>query len=75
MPRGLLAMARGEALPPKASGRIGLRAQNLTDDLQWFASNMRADKSDRLLLTKPVLAEARSLIRGLGPGERWDGGS
>ena len=75
MPRALLAIARGEVLPAETPWRIGLRARNLTDDLQWFADNMRADKSDRLLLTRPVLAEALSLIRGLGSGERWDGWS
>jgi protein-tyrosine-phosphatase/predicted ATP-grasp superfamily ATP-dependent carboligase len=73
MPRGLLALARGEPLPPAGPWRVGLTARNLTDDLQWCFDNLRADRRDPLLLTAPPWQVALGWLRVLTGQERWDG--
>jgi protein-tyrosine-phosphatase/predicted ATP-grasp superfamily ATP-dependent carboligase len=37
------------------SYRVGLCARNLRHDLRWFANNLRADRSDPTLATRPML--------------------
>jgi protein-tyrosine-phosphatase len=73
MPRGLLALARGERLPPHVPWRVGLTARNLTDDLQWFIDNLRADRKDPLLLTESPWRTAFGWLRALTGREAWDG--
>jgi protein-tyrosine-phosphatase len=73
MPRGLLALARDEALTPHAPWRVGFTARNLTEDLQWFIDNLRADRRDPLLLTESPWRAALGWLRALAGREAWDG--
>jgi protein-tyrosine-phosphatase len=73
VPRGLLAMARGQSAPPAPRWRTGATARNLTEDLRWLLANARADHGDALLLTRPVWRSVLGLLRGLGLREAWDG--
>jgi len=73
MPRGLLALAQGEPLPPHAPWRVGFTARNLTEDLQWFIDNLRADRRDPRLLTEPPWRAALGWLRVLTGREVWDG--
>jgi protein-tyrosine-phosphatase len=73
MPRGLLALALGEPLAAHAPWRVGFTARNLTEDLQWFIDNLRADRRDPLLLTEPPWRAALGWLRVLSGREAWDG--
>jgi protein-tyrosine phosphatase len=73
MPRGLLALAQGEPLPPHAGWRVGFTARNLTEDLQWFIDNLRADRRDPLLLTESPWRAALGWLRVFTGREAWDG--
>jgi len=73
IPLGMLALARHTPLPAASAWRAGVRARNLTDDLQWFVDNARADKRDPLLLTQPVRREALGWLSALSARESWDG--
>ncbi len=75
MPMGLLALARAEPLRPAPPWRAGMTARNLTDDLQWFIDNLRADRSDPLLLTQSPWRAALGWLRALTGRETWDGWS
>ncbi len=72
VPRGLLALARGEPLPPAPRWRVGLTARALSDDLGWLRADARADHADPLLLTEPLLRAAAGWLRPLGGGEVYD---
>jgi protein-tyrosine-phosphatase len=73
MPLGLLALARGEPLPPSPPWKAGVVARNLTDDLQWSLDNLRADHRDPLLLTESPWRVALGWLGALIGRERWDG--
>jgi len=75
MPRGLLALARGEALAPAQGWRVGVTARNLTSDLQWCVDNLRADRHDPLLLTQSPWRAALGWLRVFSGRESWDGWS
>ena len=75
VPLGMLALARQAPLPPTPAWRVGARARNLTEDLQWFVANARADRSDRLLLTQPTWRAALGWLWALSGRESWDGWS
>lgn len=52
--------------------RVGLYGRHLANDFGWMLDNLRADRSDPLLLTRPlgdVLGEVRHVLSGR---ERWD---
>ena len=74
MPAAMLEMATGRALAkPVQSWKVGLRARNVTEDLRWFAANLRADRRDPLLLTASPLRAALGWLRVFSGRERWDG--
>lgn len=73
VPRGLLSLARGETLQPNAGWKVGLRARNLTGDVKWLIENARADQTDGMLLTRPVIASMIDFCRGMVSREAWDG--
>ncbi len=75
MPRGLLALARGDTLAPSPAWRVGFTARNLTEDISWMVNNLRADRRDPLLLTEPPLRAALGWLRVLTGREAWDGWS
>lgn len=75
IPRGLLALARGEALGPAPAWRVGFTARNLTEDIQWGINNLRADRSNPLLLTESPWRTALGWLRVLSGREVWDGWS
>lgn len=75
MPLGLLELARQRALAPAPAWRQGMTGRNLTDDLQWFFDNVRANRKDPLLLTQPVWRAALGWLSVLMGRERWDGWS
>ena len=51
IPLGLLSLATGEPLAPVRGWRVGVTARNLSNDIQWFIDNLRADRRDPMLLT------------------------
>jgi protein-tyrosine-phosphatase len=73
MPRGLLALAQDEALPPHTPWRVGFTQRNLTEDLQWFIDNLRADRRDPRLLTESPWRAALGWLRVFTGREAWDG--
>jgi protein-tyrosine-phosphatase len=71
-PSGLLCLATGEKLPPQPQYRTGYFTRNVARDIEWLKTNMKADRSDPLLLTA---APSRSLFEWLRPlvgKESWD---
>lgn len=75
IPRGLLALARGEALAPAPAWRVGFTARNLTEDVLWTINNLRADRRNPLLLTESPWRTALGWLRLLTGREVWDGWS
>ena len=75
IPRGLLSLARGEPLPATPGWRVGMTARNMTDDFQWCLDNLRADRTDALLLTESPLRAAFGWLRVFSGREVWDGWS
>ena len=75
IPRGLLSLAENQPLPLAPKWRVGISARNLTADLHWCFANARADHTDPLLLTEPVLKSLLGWLRPMSGGEVWDGWS
>jgi len=75
IPRGLLALATGEPLAPQRGWRVGVTARNLSNDIQWFIDNLRADRRDPMLLTSSPWRAAVGWLRVLTGRETWDGWS
>ncbi len=75
IPLGLLALARGQSPGPSPAWRVGFTARNVTEDVQWCLNNLRADRSDRLLLTESPWRAAFGWLRPLTGREKWDGWS
>jgi predicted ATP-grasp superfamily ATP-dependent carboligase len=73
VPAGLLALARGEPLPAPRPWRVGLTARAMSDDTRWFLENLRADRSNPLLLTESPWRTALGWLRPLVGREVWDG--
>lgn len=71
-PVGLLSLATGQPLSPQPKYRVGYFTRNVYRDVQWFKANLRADRSDPLLLTKPVLSSLAEWSRPLLGKESWD---
>jgi protein-tyrosine-phosphatase/predicted ATP-grasp superfamily ATP-dependent carboligase len=71
-PAGLLALARADALPPQPAYRVGYRTRNVEADVLWMKANLRADRSDPLLLTRPVARSALEWLLPLVGRESWD---
>ncbi|MFL6630002.1 MAG: ATP-grasp domain-containing protein [Burkholderiaceae bacterium] len=75
IPLGLLSLATGEALAPARGWRVGVTARNLSNDIQWFIDNLRADRRDPMLLTSSPWRAALGWLRVLTGRETWDGWS
>ena len=75
IPVGLLALARGETLSDAPAWRAGFTARNLSDDIQWCIDNLRADRTDPLLLTESRWRASVGWLRALVGRESWDGWS
>jgi protein-tyrosine-phosphatase/predicted ATP-grasp superfamily ATP-dependent carboligase len=71
-PWGLALLARGEAPPPQPGYRLGYYTRDLLRDSLWQLENLRADRTDPLLLTRPPSAALRELVRPLLGKESWD---
>jgi protein-tyrosine-phosphatase len=71
-PAGLLRVATGEPLAPQPKYRTGYFTRNLYRDIEWFKTNLKADHSDPLLLTKPIVASVVEWLRPLAGKESWD---
>jgi protein-tyrosine-phosphatase/predicted ATP-grasp superfamily ATP-dependent carboligase len=71
-PAGLAALAKGEAVAPQPSYRIGYFTRALNHDVQWHKKNLRADHANPLLLTRPRSVSVLELFRPLYGRESWD---
>jgi protein-tyrosine-phosphatase len=71
-PWGLALLALGRPLPKQPSYRIGYYTRNLPCDLSWQRANLRADRHDPFLLTRPRALSALELLRPLWGAESWD---
>lgn len=52
--------------------RIPLYCRNISSDQRWLRSNLRADKRDPLLATRPLAAVAMESLHVLRMRETWD---
>lgn len=73
VPAILHRMARGETVAPLAQWRTGVSARNLGEDMRWSIANLRADRSDPLLITQPLLPAFAGWLRVFSGREVWDG--
>lgn len=73
IPVAMFEMAMGETPKSVRAWKVGMRARNATEDLRWLAADLRADRSDPLLLTEPPLRAALGWLGVFGGRERWDG--
>ncbi len=71
-PYGLLCLAANQPLPPQPSYRVGYYTRDIPRDVEWFKANLKADHSDPLLRTKPVIAALLEWFRPLLGKESWD---
>jgi protein-tyrosine-phosphatase/predicted ATP-grasp superfamily ATP-dependent carboligase len=71
-PVGLLCLGTGQPLPPQPKYRVGYYTRNIYRDVEWFKKNLRADRSDPLLLTAPIASSALEWLRPLAGKESWD---
>jgi len=71
-PVGLLHLATKQPLSPQPKYRTGYFTRNISRDVEWFKANLRADHSNPLLLTKPIISSAFEWLRPLVGNESWD---
>jgi protein-tyrosine-phosphatase/predicted ATP-grasp superfamily ATP-dependent carboligase len=71
-PVGLLCLSVGRPLPPQPKYRTGYYTRNLYRDVEWFKKNLKADHSDPLLLTRPIVSSVLEWFRPLAGKESWD---
>jgi len=71
-PVGLLCLSTGQPLPPQPKYCTRYFTRNIRRDFEWFRANLRADHSDPLLLTKPILSSIVEWLRPLAGKESWD---
>jgi len=71
-PVGLLCLATERPLPPQPKYRAGYYTRNIYRDIEWFKTNWKADHSDPLLLTKPIIPAILGWLRPLIGKESWD---
>ena len=71
-PFGLFCIATGRHIPPQPQYRIGYFTRNIYRDIEWFKANLKADRSDPLLLTRPVLPSVFEWLRPWAGMESWD---
>jgi protein-tyrosine-phosphatase/predicted ATP-grasp superfamily ATP-dependent carboligase len=71
-PVGLLCLATGQPIPPQPKYRTGYYTRNIYRDVEWFKANLKADHSDPLLLTRPIIPSIIGWLRPLIGKESWD---
>jgi protein-tyrosine-phosphatase len=71
-PSGLLNLSTGRSVPPQPQYRVGYYTRNIYRDVEWFKTNLKADRSDPVLLTKPALSSIFEWLRPLVGKESWD---
>ena len=71
-PFGLFCVAIGKPLPPQPAYRVGYFTRNVVRDIEWFKANLRADHSDPLLRTRPVIPVLCEWLRPCIGRESWD---
>lgn len=70
-PEGLVHLAEGRSMPPQPTIRPA-RCRQVLRDVEWIKAVIRADASDPLLLTRPLLPALLEWARILLPSEHWD---
>jgi protein-tyrosine-phosphatase len=65
-------LAHGQALATPPAFRRGHRTRSVLLDLNWTLANLRADRSNPLVMARPRLQSALEWLRVLAPGESWD---
>jgi protein-tyrosine-phosphatase/predicted ATP-grasp superfamily ATP-dependent carboligase len=71
-PMGLWRVATGADPGPQPRYRTRHYQRNLEMDVDWMKENLRADRSDPLLLMRPRLRSVLEVARPLLGMERWD---
>jgi predicted ATP-grasp superfamily ATP-dependent carboligase len=71
-PWGLWLLAQHLEIPPQPAYRSSFYTRDLRNDLQWMKVNLRADRRNPLLLTKPPFRSLLELLRPLTGRESWD---
>lgn len=71
-PVGLLCLATGQPVPRQPKYRTGYYTRNIYRDIDWLKTNLKADHSDPLLLTKPIIPAILGWLRPLIGKESWD---
>lgn len=71
-PLGLLQIARGDEPAPQPKYRVPYYARDLRTDVDWLKCNLRADRQDPLLHTRPRAFSFLELLRPLSGRESWD---
>src|SRR4051812_10027088 len=61
-PTGLLSVATGQPLAPDPTYKRDYYTSNVRREFNWFTDNWRADRSDRLLMTRPPLRSVMELL-------------
>ena len=70
-PLGLLQVARGEQPGQQPNYKL-IYTRDLRTDIEWFKANLKADRQDPLLLTRPRVSSVLELLRPLIGRESWD---
>jgi predicted ATP-grasp superfamily ATP-dependent carboligase len=71
-PLGLWLLAKGLEIPPQPAYRSYYYTRDLRNDLEWMKANLRADRSDPLLLTKSTFTSMLEFLRPFTGRESWD---
>jgi protein-tyrosine-phosphatase/predicted ATP-grasp superfamily ATP-dependent carboligase len=71
-PAGLWSLACGENPGPQPKYRTGYYTRDLPTDIEWLKENLRADRRDPLLMTRPRLVSLLEYARPLLGRESWD---
>lgn len=67
-----LELVQGKKTNFKQTYKVGLYARRVKSDIQWFKDNLRANKNDRFLLTRPVAKSLLEWMRIFTGKDRWD---
>jgi protein-tyrosine-phosphatase/predicted ATP-grasp superfamily ATP-dependent carboligase len=71
-PLGLWRLAQGQDPGPQPAYRVGYYTRDLASDVEWLKENLRADRRDPLLMTRPRLVSLLEYGRPLIGRESWD---
>jgi protein-tyrosine-phosphatase/predicted ATP-grasp superfamily ATP-dependent carboligase len=71
-PLALALLARGKPVPPQPDYRTPYYTRNLGGDLRWMWENLRADHTNRLLMTRSPARSGLEYLRPFVGLESWD---